>query len=385
MTKNIVVCCDGTNNQLNGDLTNVVRMFEVVVKDGRQAAFYDPGVGTMADPFAQGPIRKRWSMIKGLAFGAGLDDNVHDAYRYLMSTYEEGDQVFLFGFSRGAFTIRVLAGMLYSVGLLHAGAEHLVPYLWRTYRAIKTLPENASQSEKDAAQRHQYEVALIRRSFTRECPVAFLGPWDTVGSVGMYNHNQSFAYTFINPGVRIVRHAVSLDERRAAFRSNVFKADATPLPNQPNRSRVMNVWFPGVHCDVGGGYQWPTRSGLAMIAFEWMVHEAVAAGLIVDPDKLAALLRECPPNACGEPNESLKGAPWLLMEYLPARRYDWAKRRTVWRWQPKKPRRMIELPFLHQSVLDRIANFPGYAPPSLPKDRQFPVENRRPRLDPVLK
>ncbi|MDL2403112.1 DUF2235 domain-containing protein [Rhizobium mayense] len=76
MSKNIVVCCDGTNNQLNGDLTNVVRMFEVVVKDDRQTAFYDPGVGTMADPFAQGPVRKRWSMIKRLAFGAGLDDNV---------------------------------------------------------------------------------------------------------------------------------------------------------------------------------------------------------------------------------------------------------------------------------------------------------------------
>jgi uncharacterized protein (DUF2235 family) len=374
MSKNIVVCCDGTSNQLHGDLTNVVRMFEVAVKDERQAAFYDPGVGTMADPFAKGPLRKRWSMIKGLAFGSGLDDNVLDAYRYLMRTYEDGDQVFLFGFSRGAFTIRVLAGMLHAVGLLHSGAEHLVPYLWRTYRAIRTLPQDASPAEKVAAQRHQDEVAVIRRSFTRPCPVAFLGPWDTVGSVGMYNHNQAFAFTFVNESVRIVRHAVSLDERRAGFRSNVFKADPAPLPGQPHRPRVMNVWFPGVHCDVGGGYSWPNRSGLAMIAFQWMVREAVAAGLIVDENKVAALLAECPPNPCGETTESLKGA-WGLMEYLPARRYDWAKKKTLWRYQPKKPRRMIESPYLHQSVLDRIAGVPGYSPPSLPGDHQFPTES----------
>jgi uncharacterized protein (DUF2235 family) len=130
----------------------------------------------------------------------------------------------------------------------------------------------------------------MRRSFTRPCPVAFLGPWDTVRSVGMYNWNQSFAYTFENDGVAIVRHAVALDERRAAFRSNAFKADSTPLPHQKDRPRVMNVWFPGVHSDIGGGYAWPEESGLAMISFQWMVREAEKAGLFVDDAKMNALL-----------------------------------------------------------------------------------------------
>lgn len=369
--KNIVLCCDGTNNQLDSDLTNVVRLFEVVVKDEGQVAFYDPGVGTMADPLARGALRKRWSLIKGLAFGSGLKENVLDAYRFLMRVYEDGDKVFLFGFSRGAFTVRVLAGMLHAVGLLHAGTDNLVPYVWRNYRGIRTLSSDASAADREAAQRHAGEVEVMRRSFTLPCPVAFLGPWDTVGSVGMYNWNQSFAYTFANPGVAVVRHAVALDERRAAFRSNVFKADATPCAN--NRPRVMNVWFPGVHSDIGGGYLWPVCSGLAMISFEWMVREAAAAHLRVQASKVQALLAQCPPNPCGKMHESLKGA-WKAIEYLPARRYNWAKKKTIWRYQPNKPRRMLESPFLHRSVLDRMAKMPDYRPPSLPKNHEFPTE-----------
>ena len=372
--KNIVVCCDGTNNQLHGDLTNVVRIFEVAVKDQRQVAFYDPGVGTLAAPGAQGPLRKRWSLIKGLAFGDGLEENVFDAYRYLMRVYETGDRVFLFGFSRGSFTARVLAGMLHGVGLLYDRTDNLLPYIWRTYRSIRKLAPDATHEEKAAADAHEKEVDVIRRTFTRPCPVAFLAPWDTVGSVGMYNWNQSFAYTFENPSVAVVRHAVALDERRAAFRSNVFKADATPVPALSNRPRVMNVWFPGVHSDVGGGYAWPTGSGLAMISFSWMLREAVAAGLLVDAAKVDALLQQCPPNPAAEMHESLKGG-WKLIEYLPARRYDWEKKKTVWRYQPNKPRRMLESPFLHQSVLDRMAAKPDYRPPSLPGNHGFPTEN----------
>jgi uncharacterized protein (DUF2235 family) len=372
--KKIVICCDGTNNQLDGDLTNVVRLFEVAVKDQRQIAFYDPGVGTTADPLARGPISKRWSLIKGLAFGAGFEENVFDAYRYLMRVHEPGDEVFLFGFSRGAFTVRVLAGMLHAVGLLNSGTDNMLPYVWRNYRAIRTLPAEASSEEKAAAAKHAGEVDVMRRSFTRECPVTFLGPWDTVGSVGMYNWNQSFAYGFENPSVAIVRHAVALDERRAGFRSNVFKADPTPLPQLNNRPRVMNVWFPGVHSDIGGGYLWPEDSGLAMVAFEWMVREAQAAGLLIDTVKLNVLLQACPPDPCGPMHESLQGG-WKAMEYLPARRYDWAKKTTVWRYDPGKPRRMLQSPFLHRSVLERMKCHSDYQPPSLPSDHQFPTES----------
>ena len=371
--KNIVVCCDGTNNQLHGDLTNVVRLFEVVIKDESQVAFYDPGVGTLADPNARGPISRRWSLIKGLAFGVGLEENVFEAYRYLMRVYEAGDQIYLFGFSRGAFTIRVLAGMLHAIGLLYDRTDNLLPYIWRTYRALRRLPEDATPAEKAAAAKHEEEVEVIRRSFTQPCLVTFLGPWDTVGSVGLYNWNQAFAYTFENPSVAVVRHAVSLDERRAAFRSNVFRADPTPLPFLKGRPRVMNVWFAGVHSDIGGGYPWPSCSALAMISFAWMIREAKAAGLKVDDTKVGALLAKCPPDPCGEMHNSLQGG-WKAIEYLPARRYDWDRKKTLWRLQPNKPRRMIESPVLHRSVVDRTAAMPGYRPASLPPNTEFPIE-----------
>jgi uncharacterized protein (DUF2235 family) len=363
--KNIVICSDGTNNKLVGDLTNVARMSQVAVQNDQQAVFYDPGVGTMAAPDQKTWIGKRWSLVKGLAFGDGLDQNVFDAYEYLMKNYQEGDRVYLFGFSRGAFTVRVLAGMLHGVGLLHPGTQNMLPDLWKHYRGIRILSDDAPPAEKEAAEKYAAETEALRRKFTRPCRVAFLGPWDTVGSVGMYNMNQSFPFTFINSSVDVVRHAVSLDERRAAFRSNVFKADNKPV-GPKNRWRVMNVWFPGVHSDIGGGYLW-AESGLAMQAFQWMVREAREFGLMVDDAKYDALLKGCPPSATAKIHESLDGA-WKAMEYMPARRYDWKLKKTIWRYQPNKSRTMVESPILHRSVQLRCDAMTEYRPPALPAD-----------------
>lgn len=372
--KNIVICCDGTNNKLAGDVTNVVRLFQIAAKSDQQVVFYDPGVGTMAAPDQKTWFGKRWSLLKGLAFGDGLDQNVFDAYKYLMGTYQPGDRVFLFGFSRGAFTIRVLAGVLRGVGLLHGGTENLLPYVWKHYRDIRMLPEDASPKERAAAAQHAEETDLLRRSFTRPCRVAFLGPWDTVGSVGMYNMNQAFPFTFENSAVEVVRHAVSLDERRAAFRSNVFKADHSPVGPR-HRPRVLNVWFSGVHSDVGGGYALG-ESGLAMLAFQWMVREAQEFGLVIDEIKYQELLSACPPSAIGTIHESLTGA-WRALEYVPARRFDWVSKKTIWRYTPNKPRTMIQLPILHRSIQHRWDAVPEYRPPALPEDwrTRFPLED----------
>jgi len=373
--KNIVICSDGTNNKLAGDLTNVARLSQVVINDDRQATFYDPGVGTMASPKEKTWLGKRWSLLSGLAFGTGLDENVFDAYRFLIRSYVPGDRVFLFGFSRGAFTIRVLAGLVRGVGLLDQDKESRIPDVWKQYRALHILREDASEAERARAREQEQKTAAFRAYCNRPCRVAFLGPWDTVGSVGMYNMNQSFPFTFENSSVDVVRHAVSLDERRAAFRSNVFKAD--PTPTGPNgRPRVMNVWFPGVHSDIGGGYPWAT-SGLAMLAFQWMVREAREYGLLVDERKYATLLDECPPSATAPIHESLTGA-WKLMEYLPARRYDWDLKKTIWRYKPNKPRTMLQSPWLHRSVITRVGAGLNYHPPSLkPGDLQggLPVED----------
>lgn len=361
--KRIIICCDGTNNQLNGDLTNVIRIYRAARKNPSQVAFYDPGVGTIPDPVSRTLIEKRWSLVTGLAFGTGFKENVFDAYRFLMAVYEPGDEVFLFGFSRGAFTVRVVAGLLHAVGLLHSGTENLLPYAWNYYRAAIT-PEGARV------------CADLKRDMSRICPVTFLGVWDTVSSVGMYNFNQTFPYSYDNPEVAQVRHAVSLDERRAGFRSNIFKPDTTPLPG--GRQRVMNVWFPGVHSDIGGGYPW-SESHLAMVSFSWMVREAQAAQMQFDTAVLERLKAECPPNPLGRMHESLKGA-WKVMEWLPARRYDWQKKESLWRWQPEKPRTILEGAILHESIIQRMQALSDYRPPNLPGTpeelpKRFPIES----------
>jgi len=132
--KNIVICCDGTGNEFGDSNSNVVKLYGALIVDGRQqVGYYHPGVGTMGAPTARNKISKLWSIGTGLAFGAGLLDNVSDAYRYLMDCYEDGDRVFLFGFSRGAYTARALAGVLHMFGLLCPGNHALIPYIIRLY------------------------------------------------------------------------------------------------------------------------------------------------------------------------------------------------------------------------------------------------------------
>ena len=134
MTKNIVMCCDGTGNEFRDNNSNVVKLYSTLIIDGsRQVGYYHPGVGTMGDPTAHNRVSSAWSVVKGLAFGAGLLANVGDAYRYLMNVFEEGDCVYLFGFSRGAYTARALAGVLHMFGLLCPGNDGLIPYIIRMY------------------------------------------------------------------------------------------------------------------------------------------------------------------------------------------------------------------------------------------------------------
>ncbi len=110
MPKNIIICCDGTGNEYGQHNTNVVKLYEAIVRDANQIAFYDPGVGTFS--ILGRELGRRVGIVLGKAFGAGVQQNIEDAYRYLMDRYEPEDKVFLFGFSRGAFTVRALAGML---------------------------------------------------------------------------------------------------------------------------------------------------------------------------------------------------------------------------------------------------------------------------------
>ena len=118
MPKNIVICCDGTGNEVESDLSNVLKLYRIARRNEEQVVHYHPGVGTLSSDDAWSRIKNKTYQVLGLATGYGLDDNVLDAYRFLVDSYEDGDCVFLFGFSRGAYTVRVLAGFLRLVGLV---------------------------------------------------------------------------------------------------------------------------------------------------------------------------------------------------------------------------------------------------------------------------
>ena len=328
MAKNIVLCCDGTGNEFGADSnSNVIKLYGTLVIDATQCGYYHPGVGTMASPAARGWFERHWSVIKGLAFGAGLLANVEDAYRYLMNTYAEGDHVYLFGFSRGSFTARALAGLLHMYGLLHPGNEELVPYVIQLF---------AGKTRRAGGMKETFDTAdFFKATFARDCPVFFEGLWDTVSSVGWIWDPVVLPFSARNPSMHIGRHAVSIHERRSYYRQNLWGA---PFEGQ----NIKQVWFAGVHSDVGGSYP-ESQSGLSKVTLEWMLYEAEAAGLRIDHQKAAVVLGKAPrpepwmpdyvpPDSNGEIHPSLHGGWWLL-EVLPHRYVDRRSGRPEVRWR----------------------------------------------------
>ena len=152
--RNIVICCDGTGNEVTGDLSNVLKLFRIADKNAKQIVYYDPGVGTIGTESAWQRRKAQLRAVWGLATGAGLDENILDAYRFLIEHYRNGDRVFLFGFSRGAYTVRALAAFLNMVGLLYPNQINLADYAlttykragWRKEKAAETLPRATTAS-----------------------------------------------------------------------------------------------------------------------------------------------------------------------------------------------------------------------------------------------
>lgn len=353
MPKNIVICCDGTGNAFGEHNSNVVKLLQVAERAiENQVVFYDPGVGTMEAPEALFRATKKLTWWFGLGFGMGLRRNVGEAYAYLMEHYEEGDKVFLFGFSRGAYTARVLAGMLHKVGLLEKGSMHHVPYAFQIYR-----------------EGHNFKVAAgFKKTFGRRCPIHFLGVWDTVSTVGWIYNPVTHPYTAVNRSIKIFRHAISIDERRTHFRTNLF----FPLKGQD----CKQVWFAGVHADIGGGYK-EAESGLAKLALEWMLREGQGAGLLVNEARKAHMLPATsgPKYVKADPeaaqHDQLRNWPWRLIEHLPRRYIDLSAGIPVtkWRWAPIRgfywSRPMPSCALLHSSVLERLRLVSTYKPNNL--------------------
>jgi uncharacterized protein (DUF2235 family) len=365
MPKKLVLCLDGTSNRYCRDNTNVIKLLAMLDKRASdQLVYYQPGIGTIAPP---GVFSRTWKWILtrvDLAFSNLLHYHAQDAYRFLMRYHEDGDEIYVFGFSRGAYTARVVAGMLCKVGLLARGNEELVPFAWDIY---------AQEANDD-------EASGFRDTFGRRVTVAFVGVWDTVSSVRYAGRDRHFAYTFDNPIVKKARHAIALDERRAYFRQNLLKEPARVGQD------VRQVWFPGVHCDVGGGYV-DAQSGLSKIALAWMVGE-LGADLIFND---AAFKRIVPvenangfasPDPMAQKHESLRGW-WWVGELLPKRIRD-PVNYFAYRWiLPLGHRRYVnDGAVVHRSVVERMQGGGGagggYLPPNLPKN--YTVECTKPAV-----
>ena len=242
--KNIMICCDGTNNEYGPNNTNVVKIFKLADKSepDKQLCCYDPGVGTGDWDYSEDGKSK----LKDQATGSGLQENINDVYKFLMRCYKEGDKIYLFGFSRGAFTARSLAGMLHKCGLLRARLDNMVPYAAKMYNTAGN--DETAKGFKD--------------TFSIPCPVHFIGVWDTVESLAL-DAGDKFHDASLNDEVSYGFHAIALDEKRKKFPPSLWNP----------REGVEQVWFAGVHCDVGG---WYADASLSDIALRWMADKATS-------------------------------------------------------------------------------------------------------------
>jgi uncharacterized protein (DUF2235 family) len=276
--KRLAVFCDGTWNradQTHDDApcpTNVVKLaIRVAKRDGGipQLTCYDQGVGS-------GNVLDKWS---GGAFGSGLEDNIYDAYRFLVLNYEPGDELYFFGFSRGAYTARSLAGMVRKCGILDRTRAH-------SYRDAIALYMDEHHPNHEVAKRFRERCCVMRGD---RIPIRMIGVWDTVGARGipirglrwLTRRKYRFHDVLLSSTVERAYHALAIDERRAPFLPALWAAPAEP------GQVIEQVWFCGVHSDIGGGYakgEW----GLSDLALAWMRDKAAEAGLAIDAHADAA-------------------------------------------------------------------------------------------------
>ena len=274
--KHLIVCCDGTWNrpdQLDRGVaapTNVAKISLALADEDAagnpQLLYYEAGVGT-----------KRSERLLGGAFGVGLSRNIQDCYRFLVDNYEPGDKLYFFGFSRGAYTARSTAGLVRNSGILLPENRHRIKDAYALYRN----PHKDSEPSGIAAE-------LFRRTHSHsDIYIDFIGVWDTVGALGIpidgfrppiLSRLWTFHDTTLSRYVLHAYHAIAIDERRRPFKPTLWVKN-----DDAENQTLEQVWFAGVHCDVGGGYRDP---GLSEIPLLWMAEKARSCGLAFKEDHL---------------------------------------------------------------------------------------------------
>ena len=286
MAKNIVFFSDGTGNDdaEDGDNTNVVMLCRRALDDGqRQVKEYDAGVGVGKRNFLGRPT------------GKGISGNILDGYTFIARKYEPGDYIFLFGFSRGAYTVRSLASFIELCGVVDrkgpVGGDVSDDTIDDAYSVYK-IEDHDKRQKKAAEFRNRHAYAEHRDESHREKrAVHFIGVWDTVRSLGLPIDGKDVELPFwkhrfhnhdLSPYVRYAYHALSIDDRRRTHHPTIWN-EPTEAQKIGRPQAFAQVWFPGMHRDVGGGYK---ERGLANITLQWMIKRALAADppLLLSPE-----------------------------------------------------------------------------------------------------
>ncbi|KAJ2935249.1 hypothetical protein H1R20_g1846, partial [Candolleomyces eurysporus] len=413
--RNLILCIDGTANQFGKKNTNVIEIYNLIMKEtgDNQRTWYNSGIGTYARP--------HWRSLKyykqvvfhkiDLAIAWNFEKTVQAAYQWLSDNYEDGDCIFLFGFSRGAFQVRALSAMIHKVGLIHKGNEMQIPFAYELYADSETdreliAPVGSAKPEASPEQVAAERTSMIdrlkealrftkkeapveqpgaqaismaerfKRAFSRKnVKVHFVGAWDTVSSIGIARGKRVLPGTTDGMGhVCYFRHALALDERRVKFLPEYAWGGKTLIPlsnadvdRKGDPPQVMEVWFAGTHSDIGGGNVQNIGMDRSRPPLRWMASEAEALGL-----RLESFQRELSSSEQIEFQESLIGL-WHLFEVLPFRRLTFARSpdckettRMPHFWSERK---IHEGQKIHSSLI--LAETPR---PYIPKARPPPLE-----------
>jgi len=317
MPKNIIVMSDGTGQEGGkGNNSNIYKLFNMLTdRTPKQTAFYDRGVGTGA--------RKIISMVTGL----GFSKNIQDGYRFIFENYEAGDRIFLFGFSRGAATVRSLSSFIHYFGILPQSRPELISQAYRIYKI------------KDRQRRERKANAFIARHHTMWVRVHFLGCYDTVAALGfpipllsaILDRFPLFRHKFhdfhLSKSVENAYHALAIDDERKVFHPVLWQAETEPYQS------VKQVWFCGMHTDVGGGYK---EQQLSDISLNWMVDMAKSHGLLLYRYHKVSIEEEI--------NGTMHNSRGSCISKLFSKQTrSWDSGRT-------------DLPHIHESVFQRINN-----------------------------
>lgn len=378
---------DGTGNEVVCNPSNVLKLFRIVQKNDKQCVYYHPGIGTVGKVDAWARISQNTKGVFELASGYGLDDESLGAYTFLVEHYQDDDCVFLFGFSRGAYTVRALAGFIHVIGLLPLDQLNIANYALSAYK--KTVEKGKAHQAADLHPAWQFG----KTNSTRPITIDFLG----VCGIPIPSM-QTLPHTRRNSSVKVFRHAKAIDERRRFFRLNRWQ---DPQDRQSVRSAEQGAarYQTGLVCRrprrCRRRLQGRMRRSI-QISSHWMIDEAVEYGPLISMrmrDHIALGQNDAnaseifvAPDSTAKLHDSMTTA-WKSIEWIPKRvKYE------EWKSRPKldgfyvpcaepRPFKLVDpfsdgeiekpTPRIHQSVVDRIDLVPTYRPINLPPEHDI--------------